>query len=54
MKTVRGGIKYYLDTACQDLPSSANTVGERPGFPKTFSKINIVYRILHHTLIKHH
>jgi hypothetical protein len=30
------------------------TVGERPGFPKTFSKINTAYQILHHTLIKHH
>jgi hypothetical protein len=33
--------------------ASINTVGERPAFPKTFSKINTAYRILHHTLIKH-
>jgi hypothetical protein len=37
----------------RDQKSAETTVGERPAFPKTFSKINTAYRILHHTLIKH-
>jgi hypothetical protein len=37
----------------EELGSGEHTVGERPAFPKTFSKSTPSYRILHHTLIKH-